>query len=403
MFFLTPKYLKQGRLYIKEARKRLSYNLDLWPVAKVDEFQGAINGLTEAVKAKNKTEIEAGEKKLEDLCNELCPTKPDAWISENVEVFLVAFIVALGIRTFILQPFTIPTSSMFPTLCGVMGVKTELEPPNAATQVWDFIARGRTWHNVVAEEDETITSVTEEARGGWRRIFTYTAIRTVGDSSRTEHIYYVNEMRDPVEATWGVGEEGGRKSMVGLSFKKGQPIVRGYTTTGDHVFVDKISYNFRTPTRGEVIVFTTADIEGQREPVTGQLRGAPPRPPSQFYIKRLGGEPGDTLRIAPPMLFVNGKEASEWTFKRVIESAAGSDYRGYSNRSEDGRAFPRLGSPGATFTVPAHQYFALGDNSYNSWDSRGWGPVPERNFMGPGLLVYWPFLRDKGTHFGVIH
>jgi signal peptidase I len=40
----------------------------------------------------------------------------------------------------------------------------------------------------------------------------------------------------------------------------------------------------------------------------------------------------------------------------------------------------------------------MGDNSYNSYDSRYWGPVPEENLVGRGLLVYWPFNR----HWGLI-
>ena len=43
-------------------------------------------------------------------------------------------------------------------------------------------------------------------------------------------------------------------------------------------------------------------------------------------------------------------------------------------------------------------YFAMGDNSYNSLDSRWWGPVPEENLVGRGLLVYWPF----NWHWGFI-
>ena len=43
-------------------------------------------------------------------------------------------------------------------------------------------------------------------------------------------------------------------------------------------------------------------------------------------------------------------------------------------------------------------YFALGDNSYFSFDSRYWGPVPEENLVGRGLWVYWPF----NQHWGLI-
>ena len=54
--------------------------------------------------------------------------------------------------------------------------------------------------------------------------------------------------------------------------------------------------------------------------------------------------------------------------------------------------------PDSVFTVPAHSYFAMGDNSYNSYDSRYWGPVPEDDLVGRGLIVYWPFI----PHFGLI-
>jgi signal peptidase I len=46
--------------------------------------------------------------------------------------------------------------------------------------------------------------------------------------------------------------------------------------------------------------------------------------------------------------------------------------------------------------VPPGTCFALGDNSYNSSDSRYFGPVPERNVVGRGFVVYWPFLGQWG-------
>jgi signal peptidase I len=67
-------------------------------------------------------------------------------------------------------------------------------------------------------------------------------------------------------------------------------------------------------------------------------------------------------------------------------------YRGYTL----GRQY--LSRATQTFTIPPHSYFALGDNSYFSFDSRYWGPVPEENLVGRGLWVYWPF----NQHWGLI-
>ena len=69
-------------------------------------------------------------------------------------------------------------------------------------------------------------------------------------------------------------------------------------------------------------------------------------------------------------------------------------YRGYSNTVP-----PRLTTPDDAFTVPPNSYFALGDNSFNSRDSRAFGEVPAGNVIGRGLFVYWPFTR----HWGPIH
>src|SRR5206468_4509532 len=139
------------------------------------------------------------------------------------------------------------------------------------------------------------------------------------------------------------------------SFHAGDVIARGYVNTGDHVFVDKMTYNFRAPRRGEVFVFNTSGIP------TRENRQNPDGP-SQFYIKRLAGTPGDTLRIEPPNLFLNGELAKERGFVRVMSAADG--YHGYCN-------FPPmtgikyLTAPDDTFTVPEGKYFALGDNSHH--------------------------------------
>jgi signal peptidase I len=168
----------------------------------------------------------------------------------------------------------------------------------------------------------------------------------------------------------------------------GEIVARGYIDAGDHVFVDKVSYNLHAPHRGEVFVFSTRDIARiENQNLDQGIQG------SQFYIKRLAGLPLDTLCVKEPYLYINGQEAQEFGFQRVMSLAG--DYHGYTN-PVFGATY--LTNPDATYTVPPGRYFAMGDNSRNSSDSRYWGTVPQENLMGRGLFVYWPFL----PHFGFV-
>ena len=386
MWIFTSKYIKQGRLYVKAAEKKLAYNRDVWSAEACAELERHVASLKKALKEKNKSGVAEGEKAIEEFCKIHCPVGENAWISENVEVVLVAIIVALGIRTYIVQPFTIPTSSMSPTLMGITGHPTPEPPPNYAMQALQFATHGRTWHEVIAKDDESVTSVTDFRRPFPRNFFTYTRIATDKGNE-----YFVNENVKTVSEELHV--------MRGPRYAKGDPIVRGYTDTGDHVFVNKFLYHFRKPSRGEVIVFLTQNIE-----FLGNL-GPPPRKPSQFYIKRLAGIPGDELAIIPPQLFVNGHPGEELGFQRVAEGTrtnpAGAGYMGYGHDRE--RTSPvYLTEPAKKYIVPEKSYFPLGDNSYFSQDGRYFGAVPQENMCGTGFLVYWPFMRDKGTHFGLI-
>jgi signal peptidase I len=400
MFFLTPKYVKQGKLYIKAAEKKLAYNSDVWSAETCAQMKAHIGSLKSAIGARQKEKVAEAEKAIEEFCGRFCPSGPNAWMTENVEVVLVAIIVALGIRTFIVQPFTIPTSSMSPTLKGITGLRTEQSPPNVAMQAVQWATHGRTWHEVIALDDETVINLedaSDEAKADFtqfavnsllrikRRFLTSTRITT--DKGNR---YYVSENVPTVRDVFFSEKR---------TFKKGEPMVRGYSDTGDHVFVNKFIYHFRKPTRGEVIVFLTQNLEYLKNP------GPPPRQPSQFYIKRLAGEPGDELFIAPPTLYVNGKPGEERGFQRVGEGTftapVDGGYRGYSYGPDYHQAY-NLHDPSVKFTVPARHYFPLGDNSYQSSDGRYFGPVPQENMCGSGFLVYWPFMRDGGTHFGLI-
>jgi signal peptidase I len=270
--------------------------------------------------------------------------------------------VAVGIRSYFLQPFKIPTGSMQPTLNGIIGRPSTSPPPNLLRQVAEFVILGRNYINVISHEDDEIEDIEQK-----RFFFFFTFSRLI--CQRQQFLIYCppDQLRNDF------------KVAIGNQYKRGQVIARGAIDTGDQVFVDKVSYNFVKPHRGDVFVFRTNHIPGIREDPES---GAP------FYIKRLAGLPGDMLRIAPPFLYINGKKAESSGFRRVME--AKSSYRGYAS---GGNYLPQ---PGQSFTVPAHGYFALGDNSHNSYDSRYWGPVPEENLVGRGLLVYWPFNRHWG-------
>lgn len=366
--FLTPRYLKEGKAVLKHGRKLLAYKRDLLKPEGVSDLEAQLEKLAAAVSRRDRARIAAETQGLEALVGKLIPTPSHPGWRENTEVFLVAIVIALGVRTYFLQPFTIPTGSMQPTLNGIIAVATNEPRPNPIKRMFDYVWFGRNYLDVVSETDDTVLSLIERKR---LRFFTFTEIKCERRS------YTVQATAEALVRTFKVD--------LGRKYAAGEVIARGHITAGDHVFVDKMSYNFERPERGEVFVFKTTGIRGiesRLDPAMG----------SQFYIKRLVGLPGDELRIDPPKIFVNGKEADTAGSQRVMSQQNG--YRGYGLGPQGGY----LSSPERTFELGPAKYFALGDNSYNSSDSRYWGTVPERNIMGRGFFVYWPF----GSHWGLI-
>jgi signal peptidase I len=156
---------------------------------------------------------------------------------------------------------------------------------------------------------------------------------------------------------------------------------------GDYLLVDKFRYGggsifdsvmpYRPVTRGDVIVF--------RYPVN----------PTQHFVKRVVGIPGDHVRLVDRKVFVNGVQLQEpyvrYTslvhdvfrdeFPRLNLSVAGLEGSWWLQMQklvEDGQLI-----------VPEGHYFVLGDNRDESLDSRYWGFVPRENVIGRPLLIYW--------------
>jgi signal peptidase I len=162
--------------------------------------------------------------------------------------------------------------------------------------------------------------------------------------------------------------------------------------------VDRLTYNFRPPNRGEIIVFETRGIPEDERMQFGI-------PGDQFYIKRLVVLGGEKVQLnADRHVRIDGKrlDASVPHFENVYGFIPSmppreSHYSGHV----DG---PNLASffhskPGGVVKVPGDQFMVMGDNTLNSLDSRAWGYFPANSVIGRGFFVYWPFSERFGACF----
>lgn len=146
-------------------------------------------------------------------------------------------------------------------------------------------------------------------------------------------------------------------------------------TVGQRVLVDRISYRFTDPERGDIIVFKPP--RGADDNTCGVEQGAlepcptptPERSETNF-IKRVVGLPGDRLKVVGGRVVINGKPLDE----QYIEP---DDSCGICNLTEE-------------ITIPEGHYFVMGDNRGQSADSREWGPVPKKWIIGQAFFTYWP-------------
>lgn len=143
---------------------------------------------------------------------------------------------------------------------------------------------------------------------------------------------------------------------------------------GDRIFVYKFLYSARVP-----FVNFRLPILDIREPKRGDIIVfSSPEDPRKDFVKRLIAVGGETVAIRDGKIFIDGTEA--------LMPPIGSVY--YYNAGD-------FGKEGSAVTVPPGSYFALGDNSANSRDSRYWGFVPRKNLIGKAVFIYWPLYRMK--------
>jgi signal peptidase I len=129
---------------------------------------------------------------------------------------------------------------------------------------------------------------------------------------------------------------------------------------GEHVMTDKISYKFREPMRGEVVVF-------HAPPAAGCVEGT-----GCDFIKRIIAVPGDKVAVHDNAIWINGQKLPEPYIP------------------DDFEILPGRATLNEEIYLGPDEYFVSGDNRPHSSDSRFWGPITKDEIVGRVFLRYWP-------------
>jgi signal peptidase I len=413
-WFISPTVRQAGALR-NHVERLLAAQRDLLSPQALGAMTLALNQLRDVIAAgANIGKIRIKMDELDFAANKWLKPYPNAAWRENVEVILVAVAVAMAIRTFFVQPFKIPTGSMQPTLFGVISknylphVGRPGDPNFKIPTGWERIKEwfeGISYIHVVADTDGELQAVEPPVR-----FLIFNIKQTIWIGGQSQTIWFPPDygeqnlqMRAGLRTRADFGE--------GQKCQKGQDVVKIKIAAGDHLFVNRLSYNFRKPHRGDIIVFATAGVPEDR-------RAEVNMPGDQFYIKRLVGLGGETLALAPDYevtgapqfggatvpvghLVVDGKPLSASTphFENLYSFSGvsrGTKTIQYQDNQYLGHALIRALGPGREFQVATNHLFVMGDNTMNSLDSRFWGDFPETSCIGKSFFVYWPITSRFG-------
>ena len=123
---------------------------------------------------------------------------------------------------------------------------------------------------------------------------------------------------------------------------------------GQRIIISKVIYHFHEPERGDIIIFPN------------------PNDPDEEYIKRIIGLPGEVVEIKDGIVYIHQADGSVLTL----------DESEYINTPDKDYFISN--------TIPADNYFVLGDNRSNSYDSRAGWTVPRQDIVGKAWLSIWP-------------
>lgn len=333
----------------------------------------------------------------------------EAWLYDNSkslvreasEMFVVAMIVVMGMRTFFVLPMTIPSGSMEPTLAGVKVRNLNRDPgfviPTGLSAVWNWWFHGKRYYRVVCESKGSFQQIEQpEPIHPWLAGIKSLRKQRFMIGNHWHTLWFPpTDLPNPqgFPAHFIVFLYAGVKPDH--IYHPGEAIINIEVSPGDHVLVNRLSYNFSKPKRGDIVVFTSY--------------GLPALQPETHYIKRLVALGGERVRIGDDQhLVINGKRMADDTpgFERVyniVGAPREGVYSGYVNDAV--AAFfgggtnvlaPKFRTAKQEQRVPPNHYYVFGDNTMNSYDSRRWGELPSENVIGKLWMVYWPFSRRYG-------
>ncbi len=148
---------------------------------------------------------------------------------------------------------------------------------------------------------------------------------------------------------------------------------------GDYLLVTRFNYDIKIP-------FTDKSVIRTGDPKRGDIIVFKyPRNPSEDYIKRVEGIPGDIIEMRNKQLYRNGE--------KVVEP--------YIQNTKPDQRIPGMDDM-RPIVVPTDHYFVMGDNRDGSADSREWGFVPRENIQGKAWVIYWSWASFTDIRWGRI-
>lgn len=392
--YLTSPSYRKGRELAEIIRKVLENQRDQLRPDAIAALESALQKARGVFRVGSKAEIQSEMEELNRAADKYLLRFPHATARDFLIMAIELAVLILGSRAFFVQPMVIPTGSAQPTFWGITAVRLEGTReevvPSVPRRIWDLFINGDAYCYAEAEVDGDLEAVSETKS---LPLIPFLGYATVQIGGHQQKVWFVPDKLINYLVT---PDQFG--NAVRPHYRKGDRIIAAKFRSGDHLFVERFTYNFRRPRRGETIVFRSETHPGMTA--------------NTHYIKRLVGLGGEKVSIGDDRhVYIDGRAltTNDYGFENVYsfnpaEPPRPDHYSGHVNekvaRAMAGRSAYSFNFPDgqAVYQIPPGQYVCFGDNTMNSADSRAWGipSFPQERVIGKELFVFWPFTERFG-------